>query len=348
MEPVQQVLARIRYEVAITTAAPDVLVDLSTSECDLVSDDDDEGEGGEVESIPDETDYEGNLLDEYETVMAVQEQRVEADVELVLNEYDSIVIDREEAPLWGEIEASPSDRPNQFRPPSSPPSPSPSRNPLPLVPTPLISPQASQGRHPKGGAQATIYNALRPSVVPDNRYHPLAAPPEPSRVSGHFRLMGEVIAEFNGPTQWMDGTMIQAFGKMCCQCTYSHPDRARRVDILPFELLAMIERSKQGIEEDRLELEVQIRRCIEPDLCGMWLIPICHASHWWLIKINWVDKSVHILDSFSSRGPDAMEVLTHARNIVANIHEVLKRPYVLWSSFELDPVSPTSCEYLLH
>ena len=109
MEPVQQVLARIRCEVDITTASLDVLEDLPTSECDLVSDDDDEGEGGEVESIPDETDYEGNLLDEYETVMAVQEQRVEADVELVLNEYDSVIIEREEAPLSGEIEASPSD-----------------------------------------------------------------------------------------------------------------------------------------------------------------------------------------------------------------------------------------------
>ena len=114
-------------------------------------------------------------------------------------------------------------------------------------------------------------------MVPDKRYHPSAAPPEPSRVSGHFRLVGEVIAEFNGPTQWMQGTMMQAFGEVGCRRTYSHPDRARRVDILPFELLAMIERSKQGIEGDRLELEVQIRRCLQPDLCGMWLIPICHA-----------------------------------------------------------------------
>ena len=59
MEPVQQVLAHIRCEVDITTASPDVLEDLPTLECNLVSDDDDEGEGGEVESIPDETDYEG-------------------------------------------------------------------------------------------------------------------------------------------------------------------------------------------------------------------------------------------------------------------------------------------------
>ena len=189
-------------------------------------------------------------------VMAVQEQQVEADVELVLNEYNSIIIDREEAPLLGKIEASPSNQLNQFHPPSSPPSPSP--NPLPLVPTPLISPQASQEQHLKEGAQATIHNVLQPSVVSNKQYHPSAAPPEPSHVSGHFCLMGEVIVEFNGPTQWMQGTMIQAFGEVCCQATYSHPDCAQCVDILPSELLMMIERLKRGIEGDQLELKVQI------------------------------------------------------------------------------------------
>ena len=80
----------------------------------------------------------------------------------------------------------------------------------------------------------------------------------------------------------------------------------------------------------------------------MWLIPICHVSHWWRIKINWVNESVHILDSFSSHGSDTMEVLTFAQNIVAKIHEVLERPYFPWSDFLLDSVSPMSCEYLLH
>ena len=73
MKPIQQVLAHINCEVAAMTASPDVHGDLPTLECDLVSDDDGEGEGGEVESIPDKTNYDGNLLDEYEMVMAVQE-----------------------------------------------------------------------------------------------------------------------------------------------------------------------------------------------------------------------------------------------------------------------------------
>ena len=142
-------------------------------------------------------------------------------------------------PLWSEIEASPSDQLNQFRPPSSPPSLSP--NLLPLVPTPLIPLQASQGWHLKEGTQATIHDALWPSVVLDKRYHPSAVPLEPSHISGHFHLMGEVIAEFNSPTQWMQGTMIQAFGEVCCQATYLHPDHAWHVNILPSELLMMIE-----------------------------------------------------------------------------------------------------------
>jgi len=152
--------------------------------------------------------------------------------------------------------------------------------------------------------------------------------------------MGEVITEFDNPTQWMQGTMIQVFGEACCRATISHPERARRVDILPSDLPAMLEHLKRGIEGDRLELEMQIQRCSQPDHCGMWLIPICHKHHWWLIKINWIGESVLILDSFSSRGPDAKEVLTLAREIVAKVHEVLKRPYVPWNSFSLDQVSP--------
>ncbi len=406
MEPVKQVLARIDCEVAITAAAPDVRRDLPASERDLVSDDDDEGEGGEMESIPDETDYAGNLHDEFETALAMQEQQVEIDVDLGLHEYEPVIVDVEEAPLRGEITTSPPNQLDNLRPPSSPPSPSP--NHLLLTPTPLIpSSQASQNRHPKKGARATfpdalrpsvvsnrssiaavpsnrltqfypppsppppshkrlplvptpltppskasqkqhpnedtrvtIASALRPSVVSDTRFRPPAAPPEPSRVSGRFHLMGEVITEFRSPTRWMQGAMVQAFGEVCCRATYSRPERARRVDILPSEFLTMLERSNSGIENDRLEFELHIQRCLQPERCGMWLIPICHNSHWWLIKVDWIHESALILDSLSTRGRDAKEVLIFAQKIVAKIHEVLKRPYVLWSSFLLDPVSP--------
>jgi len=53
--------------------------DLQSSESDLVSDDDGEGEGGEVESIPDETDYAGDVNDQYEMALAVQERQMGAD-----------------------------------------------------------------------------------------------------------------------------------------------------------------------------------------------------------------------------------------------------------------------------
>ncbi len=72
----------------------------------------------------------------------------------------------------------------------------------------------------------------------------------------------------------------------------------------------------------------------------MWLIPICHKSHWWLIKLDQISKLVLILDSFSSHGQDAKDVLTFACKIIAKIHKVLEKPYVLWSNFSLDPVSP--------
>ena len=331
MESVQQVLARIHSGVAITAAAPDIRRDLPASECELVSDDDGDGEGGELESVPDETDYAGNLHDKFEMVLAVQEQQVDADVEPVINGSDPIIPDGEEAPLWGEIEASPSDSLNSFHPPSPVPSPSP--NSLPLFPTPVIPPsQPPQERHLKEGTH--------PSMVLDKRHRRSATSPEPSRVSGHFRLMGEVITEFNSPTQWMQGTMVQVFGEALCRETYLHPERARRIDILPSDLPTMLERLKRGIEGDRLELEMQIRRCLQPDHCGMWLIPVCHRSHWWLIKVDWICESVVILDSFSSRGRDAEEVLTFAQKIVAKIHEVLEKRYVPWSSFSLDPVSP--------
>lgn len=333
MEPVKQVLARIDRDVAITAAAPDVHGDLPASERDLVSDDDGEGEGGEMESIPDETDYAGNLHDEFEAVLAMQEQQVTMDMEQDLHQREP---DGEEAPLWGEIAASPSDQPKEFHPPSSPPSPSP--NHLLLVPTPFIPPsQASRKQHPKEDTRVTIPRRLRPSV---ERRHPSAALPEPSRSSGRFHLIGEVITEFSSPTQWMQGTMVQAFGEVCCRATHSRSEYARRVDILPSEFLTMLERSNRGIEGDRLELEMQIRRCLHPDRCGMWLIPICHNSHWWLVKVDWINEAAVILDSFSSRGQDAKEVLTFARKIVAKIHEVLKKSYVPWRSFSLDPVSP--------
>jgi hypothetical protein len=151
--------------------------------------------------------------------------------------------------------------------------------------------------------------------------------------------MGEVITEFNSPTQWMQGTMVQVFGEVLCQGTHSHLQRAHRVDILPSDLPTMLERLARGIESDRLEFEMHIQQCLQPDRCGMWLIPICHKSHWWLIKIDWISESVLILDSFSTRGPDAEWVLTFAQKIVAKIHKVLKKHYVPWSSFLLDPVS---------
>ena len=329
MEPVKQVLARISCELAITTAAPDVRQDLPASECDLVSDDDDEGE--EMESIPDETDYHGNLYDEYEVVHAMQERRVEADEELVLNDSDPIILDGAEVHLWGEINASLSSPPNKSHPGSAPPSPSP--NSLPLVPIPLIPPsRPSQERHLKEGSQ--------PSIVSDTRYHAPATFPEPSRVSGRFRLMGEVITEFENPIQWMQGTMVQVFGDALCRRTHFHPQRARRIDILPSDLPTVLERLERGIEGDRIELETHIRQCLQPDQCGMWLIPVCHRSHWWLIKVDWIHESVFVLDSFSSRGQDAKEVLTFAQTIVAKIHEVLEKPYAPWSRFSLDPVSP--------
>jgi len=152
--------------------------------------------------------------------------------------------------------------------------------------------------------------------------------------------MGEVITEFDSPTQWMQGTMIQTFGEVCCWATFSHPERARRIDILPSNLPEILERLKLGIEGDRLELEMQIRRCLQPNDCGLWLIPVCHGRHWWLIKIDWIGESVLVLDSFSSRGSEAEEVLTFAQKIVAKIHEVLEQPYVLWNRFSLDHVSP--------
>ena len=330
MEPVQEVLACISCELAITTAAPDVRQDLPASECDLVSDDDDEGE--EIESIPDETDYQGNLYDEYEMVQAMQERRVEAD-ELVLNDSDPIILEGAEPHLLGEVNASLSSPPNKFHPPSTPPSPSPDSLPLVLTP-PIPLSRPSQERHPKEGSQ--------PLIMSDKQFRPSGTSPEPSRVSGRFRLMGEVITEFDNPTQWMQGTMVQVFGEALCRRTHVHPQRARRIDILPSDLPAMLERLKRGIEGDRIELETHIRQCLQPDHCGMWLIPICHKSHWWLIKVDWIHESVFVLDSLSSRGLDAQEVLTFAQTIVAKIHEVLEKPYTPWSSFSLDPVSPNA------
>ena len=313
MEPVQQVLARVNCRGDTTTAAPDIHGDLPDSEGELVSDDD-EAEGGEVESIPDESDYFGNIYDEYEMVQAVQDQQVEVDLELVLNESNPDI----DGPLWGEIKPTRSDRPNKFRPPPSPPSPSPNR--LPLVSTPSLPPSKPPQEHPpNGGPSAT---------------------PEPSRVSGRFHLVGEIITEFESPTQWMQGAMVQVFGEALCQRTHSHSRRAHRVDILPSDLPEKLKRLERGFEGDRRELEMQIRQCLRPDHCGMWLIPICHKSHWWLIKIDWISESVLILDSLSSRGLDATEVLTLAQKIIAKIHEVLEKPYVPWSSFSLDPVSP--------
>jgi len=154
--------------------------------------------------------------------------------------------------------------------------------------------------------------------------------------------MGEVITEFDSPTQWMQGTMIQVLGEVYCWATYLHPEHAHHVDILPSNLPAMLEQLKHGIEGDRLGLEMEIRQCLQPDHCRMWLIPICHNLHWWLIKIDWIGESVLILDSFSSCGPDAKEVLTFAQEIVAKVHEVLKWPYVLWNRFSLDQVSPNA------
>lgn len=177
-------------------------------------------------------------------------------------------------------------------------------------------------------------------MVSAQQRHPSVTPPEPTRVSGRFRLVGEIITEFSSPTQWMQGTMVQVFGEALCRGTHSHPQRARRVDILPSDLPTMLERLERGIEGDRLEFEGHIKHCVEPDRCGMWLIPICYKAHWWLIKVDWIGESVLILDSFSTRGPDAEWVLTFARKIIAKIHEVLKKPYVPWSSFLLDPVSP--------
>jgi len=362
MGPVQQVLAHIDSGLAITTAAPDVRGDLPASECDLVSDDDDDDEGGEVESIPDEIDYAGNLYDEYEIALAVQERQEEADEELLLNESDPLTLEGEEAPLLGAIKASPSPPRNIFHPPSSPPSPSPNSlqfhpqssppspspnplqfhprssppslpNSLPPDPTLLIPPsRPSQEQHLKEGAQ--------PSMVSDQRCHPSATSCEPSRISGRFRLMGEVITEFNDPMRWMQGAMVQVFGEALCRGTHLHSQCAHRVNILPSELPTMLERLKQGIEGDQLEFERHIQQCLQPDQCGMWLIPVCHKSHWWLIKLDWISKSVLILDSFSSRGQDAKDVLTFARKIIAKIHKVLEKPYVPWSNFSLDPVSP--------
>jgi hypothetical protein len=339
MESVREVLVRVDLEVATTTAAPDVREDLQVSECDLVSDDDSEGEGGEVESVPDETDYAGNLYDEFEMIFVAREQQTEADGGPVLNGPDSVVVDGEAASLWSKTTASPSNRPNNFITLPSPPSPSP--NSLPSVPAPLIPPSEGPQKWPlekRGGVP--VHNELRSSVVSGTQCHPSVAPSEPSRVSGHFHIMGEVITEFDSPEQWMQGTMIQVFGEACCQATYSRPERARRVDILPSDLPAMLERLKRGIEGDRRALEMQIQRCLQPNHCGMWLIPICHRLHWWLIKIDWISETVLILESFSSRGKDAKEVLTLAREIVAKVHEVLERPYVLWNSFSLDQVSP--------
>ena len=124
MGPVQQVLDRIDSGSTIMTTALDVCGDLPDSECNLVSDDDYD-EGGEVESIPDEIDYAGNLYDEFEIALAVQEQQSEADDDLLLNESDPLIFEGDEAPLSGEIKASPSPPRNIFPPPSSPLSPSP-------------------------------------------------------------------------------------------------------------------------------------------------------------------------------------------------------------------------------
>jgi hypothetical protein len=338
MEPIQEALARIDHDVVITMATPDVREDIQVSECDLISDDNGESEGGEVESVPNETDYVGNLYDKFEVVLAVQEHWMEADGDLVLNQSNP---DAEVASSWGKTAATPSNQRNECRPLSSPPSPLP--NPLPPVPTSLIPPsEDSQNWHLKEGTQTPMHNTIQPFMVSGEQCRPLAAPPEPSCASGHFHIMGEVITEFNSPTQWMQGTMIQAFGEMCCRPTYSHPECACCVDILPSDLPAMLEQLKQGTEGDRLELEMQIGRCLQPDHCGMWLIPVCHKLHWWLIKIDWIGQSASILDSFSTCGSDAKEVLIFARKIVAKIHEVLKRPYVPWSSFLLDQVSPSA------
>jgi hypothetical protein len=50
-----------------------------------------------------------------------------------------------------------------------------------------------------------------------------------SRASGHFLVM----------TTQLQGTM-KAFGEMCCRPTYSHPERACCVDILPSDLPAIV------------------------------------------------------------------------------------------------------------
>ena len=92
MGPVQQVLDRIDSGSTIMTTALDVCGDLPDSECDLVSDDDYD-EGGEVESIPDEIDYAGNLYDKFEIALAVQEQQSEADDDLLLNESDPLIFE---------------------------------------------------------------------------------------------------------------------------------------------------------------------------------------------------------------------------------------------------------------
>jgi hypothetical protein len=256
------------------------------------------------DSHDDNEDYAGELWDEIEVLLRVQENDFVEQYETVLT---GTLFDAPATPIV-KGPSTPTSLALSFQRHSAVPrlisGPLQSLSISPLKPPPcLLLPVGSIITDLKGGYQ--------PHVSPPHPH--LLLPPKGASVAGQsaktrlarespsswFFASPDQIDTLGSPRTWIHSQVISTLGDTFCHTSHSKP-RHECYKVLPTNLFDLWDSFMKGHIGSRTCLSFHFKQAMSLSECHAWLIPVLLENHWYLLVFDWEDHDMHFYDSLAT------------------------------------------------
>jgi hypothetical protein len=259
----------------------------------------------------DNEDYTGELWDELEVVLQVQEGDFIEQDETVPMGVPQPLFDTPATPI--------------VKRPSMPMSPTLSFQHLSVIPSlvsgPSLSPSVSPLKpplcplSPMRPIVTNLKGDCQPCISPPHPHVPLpsqgasvvgqSARTMPARElpSWQFFASPDQIDTLGMPRSWIHSQVITTLGNTFCYTSRSKP-RHEQYKILPTNLFNLWNSSMEGHIASWASLSFHFKQAVSPFKCRAWLIPVLLEDHWYLLAFDWIDHALCIYDSLAmNRSP---------------------------------------------
>jgi hypothetical protein len=255
----------------------------------------------------DNEDYAGELWDELEVILRVQEGDFIEQDETVLMGAPRPLFDTPATPV--------------VKRPSTPMSPTLSFQRLSVIPSlvsgPSLSPSVSPLKpplrllSPMWPIVTDLKGDCQPHISPPHPHVPLpsqgasvvgqSARTMPARESPSwwFFASPDQIDALGMPRSWIHSQVIATLGDTFCYTSRSKP-RHKQYEILPTNLFDLWNSSMEGHIASWASLSFHFKQAASPFKCRAWLIPVLLEDHWYLLAFDWIDHALCIYDSLAT------------------------------------------------